>query len=117
MTVNVITLTVDGKDMGYVPHSETVDITTSHIYSTFQEAWDKRRDSDWLKCNCGTEGVKAHANCAGCGEWDMWVCFDCRAVIFCPESMDSMIGVLEYGGSDEQIAASKALIAKYKDRC
>lgn len=115
MTVNVITLYLDGKEVGYVPHSETVDITTSHIYETFEEAWNKRRSSDWLNCTCGTDGTKVHADCAGCGEWDIWVCLPCKAVVYCPESEDSALGFYEYGGTDEQIAECRAKIEKYKN--
>ncbi len=108
-----MTLYLGDKEVGRVTHSGTSDITTSHIYETHAEAWEHRRNGDWLKCECGGEPLQVKAR-GMYGAWTMWVCLPCKAVVHCPESADAVLGALSYGGSDEDLAACKAEIEKFE---
>jgi len=101
MTSNVLTLKVGQEIVGYAPHSDTVDITCSHIYSEYKEAFDKRRTSDHLTCDCGGEPLEVDAHHALGGHWKMKVCLACKAVVHCPVTAESVADFESYFGAIE----------------
>lgn len=118
MTVSVMTLLFEESEVGYVVHSNCVDITMPKIFYTQQEAWEKRRSSSEeqeAECTCSREPTQVLAK-GDCGHWSMWVCLSCRSLVHCPVSAESCLGFLSYGGSDEQIYQLEKEIEQYKDK-
>lgn len=94
MSAGVMTLHVGDEVVGHVIHSGTSDITRSTVYATSEDAWAARShsgDDAWLKCECGKDPTKTTAK-GQYGEWSIWICRDCRAVVHCPASDETSLG-------------------------